>query len=385
MQKIFFIVIFFIFFTVAPNVIEASDVFFIPQSSQYHNSDTFIKDVYIDTDGEHINVVKSEIIFDSNVLEVVDVIKGESIIKLWTEEPTISNEEGLIKFSGGIPNGHKGSGLVFKIIFKAKNEGDCQLNFSQTEIFLNDGKGTKDSANIIESDCNIIEKLESFIKITSGSHLDENKWYNDDYLNLRWDLIENAEYSYLLSKDSLALPDTIANKPEGKSVWMGSMSYRGLEDGIYYFHLRQKLQSEEWSQKITFRAMVDATSPEEFFAQVTEIEGKKYLVFNAEDKTSGIDHYEIAEIKDKGLFRKTKNEIDWKKVSSPYLLEDQELGGLIKIKAVDKAGNEKEYEISSVKKVSTLQRFLPILFLFLILVITWILLKLFRKRNKKQK
>ena len=134
MQKMFFIVIFLIFFTAVPFVSKASDVFFIPQSFQYHNNDTFIKDVYIDTNNEYINVIKSEITFNSNVLEVIDVIKGESIIKLWSEEVSVSNEEGLIKFSGGIPNGYKGSGLIFKIIFKAKKEGNCQLNFSQTEI-----------------------------------------------------------------------------------------------------------------------------------------------------------------------------------------------------------------------------------------------------------
>ncbi|MCK5475333.1 MAG: hypothetical protein KAI71_01985 [Candidatus Pacebacteria bacterium] len=383
MQKIFFIAIFFILFMVAPFVAKASDVFFIPQNLQYHNNDTFIKNVYIDTKDKNINVVRSEITFNPDVLEVIDIIKGESIIKLWTEEPIISNVEGLIKFSGGVPNGYKGSELVLKIIFKTKNEGDCQLDFSQTEIFLNDGKGTKDDVNIIENNCNIIEKQKSFIKIVSNSHPDENKWYNDDHFSLHWDLIKNAEYSYLIGKDSLVVPDTIADKPEGDLVWMGSMSYKGLEDGIYYFHLREKLQNEEYSQKITFRAMIDVTSPEKLFAQVTEIEGKKYLVFRAEDRTSGIDRYKIVETKEKKQFQKIKNEIDWKEVSSPYLLEDQGLGSMIKIKAVDKAGNEKEYEISPVKRTSNSQRFSPILSLFLILTITWIFLKLFRKRNKK--
>lgn len=382
MQKMSFILISFFFFITAPFVARASDVFFIPQSFEYHNNDTFIKDVYLNTDDKYVNVIKSEITFNADVLEVIDVIKGESIIKLWTEEPTISNEEGLIKFSGGIPNGYKGSGLVFKIIFKAKNEGGCQLNFSQTEIFLNDGKGTKDDVDIIENDCNIIEKLESFIKITSGSHPDENKWYHDNHLSLHWDLIKDAQYSYLVSRDPLVVPDTIADKPEGDLVWMGSMSYKGLKDGIYYFHLRQKLQSEKWSQNITFRAMIDTMEPEEFFTQVVDIEGKKYLVFNAEDKTSGIDHYEVMEVKKSGLFEKTKKEIGWRKASGSYLLKDQELGSAIKIKAVDKAGNERIREIAPAEKVFSLQQFLILISLsFLaILIIILIILRLFRKK-----
>ncbi len=380
MQKIFFITISFFCFMAVSFTVQASDVFFIPQNSEHYNNNTLIKDVYLDTNDKYINVIKSKIIFNSDVLEAIDIIKGESIIKLWTENPVISNKEGFVKFSGGIPNGHKGSGLVLKIIFKTKNEGDCKLNFSETKIFLNDGKGERDNVNIIGNNCNIIEELEDFTKITSGSHPDENKWYNNNHLNLRWDLIKDAEYSYLLSRDFSAIPDAIADTPEGDLIWMGSMSYRGLEDGIYYFHLRQKLPNEEWSRKITFRAMIDIERPKELFVQVADIEGKKYLVFNAEDKTSGVDYYEVAEVKENGLLKKTKKEFDWKNASSPYLLEDQELESIFKIKAIDKAGNKKEYEISPAEKVSISPQILAFLLLVIMLIIILVALRLFRKK-----
>lgn len=58
-------------------------------------------------------------------------------------------------------------------------------------------------------------------------------------------------------------------------------------------------------------------------------EGKKFIVFVAQDKQSGIDHYEIRE----GWFG------DWARAESPYLLKDQQLESYTYVRAIDKAGN----------------------------------------------
>lgn len=57
--------------------------------------------------------------------------------------------------------------------------------------------------------------------------------------------------------------------------------------------------------------------------------GKYFLVFFAQDKASGIDHYEVKE----GYFGK------FAAAESPYLLNDQALDKKIYVKAVDKNGN----------------------------------------------
>ncbi|GAI25310.1 unnamed protein product, partial [marine sediment metagenome] len=99
---------------------------------------------------------------------------------------------------------------------------------------------------------------------------------------------------------------------------MGDMRYEELEDGIYYFHLKQKLPGENWSEKITYRAMIDTTPPEASQLKIGKdpsiFEGKYFLSFVAQDKMSGVDYYEVKEGKR-----------DWKRVESPYLLEDQSL------------------------------------------------------------
>lgn len=371
---------------VIPFIGNASVFFFMPQSAEYQRSDTFIKTLYIDTESRKINTIESKINFDEDILEAIDIITEDSVVKFWAKTPTISNENGSIEFTGGIPGGYEGEGVILKIIFKAKKTGSCKLNLSGTKTLLDDGMATEDKISLLDNSYNIVEKSVSFIKIESKSSPDENKWSDNNTFSLHWDLVDGADYSYILSKDSLIEPDEIPDKPEGKLVWMGDMSYKGLEDGIYYFHLKQKLPNENWSPKITIRTMIDATSPEEFMSQTVDIEGKKYLVFFTTDATSGIDHYEVLEISLDWFGNiKSEQETEWKIVKSPYLLEDQSLKSTIKIKAIDKAGNERSSEIVlySKPKISPYQ----IIFLILagIVAVALIVRKLLLGRIKSKR
>lgn len=58
--------------------------------------------------------------------------------------------------------------------------------------------------------------------------------------------------------------------------------------------------------------------------------GKKFLVFVAFDKQSGVDHYEVREEGESNA---------WVVATSPYLLKDQTLSGRISVRAIDVAGN----------------------------------------------
>ena len=55
-----------------------------------------------------------------------------------------------------------------------------------------------------------------------------------------------------------------------------------------------------------------------------------FLVFSGIDKQTGIDYYEVKE-----------GQGNWKRAEFPYVLEDQTLQGIIEVRAVDKAGNER--------------------------------------------
>lgn len=76
----------------------------------------------------------------------------------------------------------------------------------------------------------------------------------------------------------------------------------------------------------------DSIPPEAFIIQVESTRdvfgGRYYVVFSTLDKQSGMDHFELYE---RGA---------WKRITSPYKLYDQSLRD-IRVKAIDKAGNER--------------------------------------------
>lgn len=364
----------FVWFSV-PVIVKAATLFLMPQSEDVYERESFFVEVRVDTEGEEINTANIILKFSNDFLEAIDFNKGSSIFSLWPEEANI--KEGEISFLAGVPGGFLGEGLIGRINFFGKKVGEAQIIFKEdSKILLNDGSGTPAKLNFLEGNYEILEKPKDLPVISSQTHPDQNKWYKSNILLLHWGLVENTEYSYFLSKDSLAVPDETPDKPEGELEWMGAIEYKGLDEGIYYFSLRQKLPGKDWSGKVTFRAMIDTTSPEEFKPEIAEIEGKKYLVFSTTDKISGVDYYEVAIIPPKPLFGPAIR-IKWEKGESPYLLEDKGPISKILIKAVDKAGNEKFSEITPPSK--PFPYYILILALFIAGVIWWIIRRLRKK------
>jgi hypothetical protein len=357
----------------------------MPQSQTVYQEDSFLIEIRLDTEGEEINAIEANLKLPSDLLKITDFSKGGSILTFWPQEPTL--RDNVVSFVGGIPGGFKGEGLILKINFLGKEIGKAEVNFKDdSKVLLNDGKGTPAKLNFLEGNYEIIEKPEKLPKISSRTHPDQNKWYKETTLHLHWDLIEGAEYSFILSKDPLAEPDEIPDKPESKEglAWIGDMEYPNLEDGTYYFHLRQKLPDEDWSPKVTFRAMIDSTPPEDFKPEIgkdpTIFEGKYFLSFATTDKTSGIDHFEILEADRRGFKRGTTRKAEWKRVESPYLLEDQSLQSIIKVKAVDKAGNEKISEI--IPPAKPFPYWIIFVIIVCLVIIYWIIKKYFLKRQQ---
>lgn len=83
----------------------------------------------------------------------------------------------------------------------------------------------------------------------------------------------------------------------------------------------------------------DKNPPQDFTPSILkdkdkQIDGKTVLIFDTQDKETGIDHYEVKE----GYFAK------YKLANSPYQLEQSILYKKIYIKAIDKAKNERIVE-----------------------------------------
>jgi len=130
---------------------------------------------------------------------------------------------------------------------------------------------------------------------------------------------------------------------------------------------------DEWEQV----KRDDTIQPEPFEIEIQKdpsiFKGKYFIIFSTTDKQTGIDHYEIRE----GLRI-------WKKVSSPYLLEDQGLSSIITVKAIDKAGNERIAQLPASRKGIPPELIYLILLIGGILTIGLVLRFLIKKRIKEE-
>lgn len=104
----------------------------------------------------------------------------------------------------------------------------------------------------------------------------------------------------------------------------------------------------------------DSTPPESFTTYLGSdaqlFDGRKYLVFTAVDKSSGVDHYTVAESRAPSflfwLFPPSRHT-----EMSPYAVIDQNLTSTVYVTAVDRAGNERvsvyppEHFLTSYEKI----------------------------------
>lgn len=93
----------------------------------------------------------------------------------------------------------------------------------------------------------------------------------------------------------------------------------------------------------------DIVPPDEFSPIISQtplaFDGKYFVSFLTQDHESGLARYELQEI----LNGKAG---DWKVVVSPYVLENQKGNILVRVKAIDKAGNETIGEATASIKLS---------------------------------
>ncbi len=118
----------------------------------------------------------------------------------------------------------------------------------------------------------------------------------------------------------------------------------------------------------------DTTSPQPFTITLQKsdllFDGEYFIVFSAIDKDSGIDHYEIRE-----------GSSSWVKGDSPYRLKDQSLSVDVRVKAVDKGGNDTIALLPATNpKEFSAATFIPIL-IILFLIFSLILTRKTRKRK----
>lgn len=120
--------------------------FFIsPATGAFKLGKTFSLTVNVSSKAQAMNAASGVIRFPKDKIEVVSISKkNKSIINLWVQEPSFSNEEGKIRFEGIVYNpGFQGaSGKILTVKFKAKASGDATVKLSSGTVLANDGQGT---------------------------------------------------------------------------------------------------------------------------------------------------------------------------------------------------------------------------------------------------
>lgn len=272
-----FIILFLLFLSTSA---EAATLYFEPYESEIHPGDTIALALRIDTEEEEcVNAFDIVLSYGARIIPV-DVSRGSSIVPIWVEDPVIDKDNRTISFAGGIPNGYCG-----------RIAGDPRLT------------------NIIA------EILFQAPPFAIGINTDE----------------QTAQVT--LS------PDTKVYLNDGAGT-LAPLQLLGAS-----FLVEKEPRSEPKDDWLT-RVINDTVPPQEFSVTLETSEsiygGRHFVTFNTTDKQSGIDHYEIMEepIDDFDLFAWGRVDAPWLKGKSPYLLKDQSLNSTIRVKAVDKAGNE---------------------------------------------
>lgn len=328
MKKAFFFVLFSIFYFLFSYQASAAILYSAAANQDVYEGQTFVVDWYLDTEGVPINALDLKLNFSADFLEV-DASPGNSLFSLWIKYPATDNQNGLIELTGGIPNGINHKQIpVFHSVFKALKPGTASISLNpDSQILLNDGKGTAEALKFKNELFNIYPKEFIPSQISSITHPDQNTWYKNRDVAIKFTKKPGEDYSYSFSSNIDIIPDN--QKHEVPEV----LSYPGLPDGIYYFKLNSQVPPSTWKEAGVFRVQIDATPPEKFHPLIasdpTVFSGRPFISFSTVDKTSGISHYKVKV----GLFGRAIE------TQNPYKLPKPLVGDTVEVTAFDRAGN----------------------------------------------
>jgi hypothetical protein len=305
--KIFFLFVsVLIFFSIA-SISFAESLIFAPASGSYTKGSYITVTVLVSSPDKIMNAASGVISFPTDLLSVTSISKSGSIVGFWAQDPSYSNSDGVINFEGVVlPPWYKGSsGKLLTITFKAKASGTANLSFSSGSVLAADGSGTDITSGLGSASFDIssageapvtmqpaeLSGVPSAPAITSDTHPDQTKWYTLSDADFSWMLTKDITgASILIGRNKIASPTVLYDPP------ISSKQVKNLDDGVWYFHAQLR-NDNGWGDIGTYKIQIDTEKPTSF--DIAEIKRSDLtdpsakFTFNAVDKTSGIDHYEV--------------------------------------------------------------------------------------------
>ena len=265
-----------------------------PSSGTFIVNNTFDVSITLNTNGRSVNAVDALITFPADKLQVVSPSLGKSIVGIWATPPTFNNQDGTLRFQGGIPSPgiNTSSGVISTITFRVKSIGTATVNFSDTsKVFLNDGLGTDILTNTSGGIYNLILPPPAGPTVISPTHPDQTTWNTNTTVVLEWTAEAGVTgYSYMLNGEPVDTPDDVS---EGSNT---GVAYKNLQDGIQYFHIKS-IKNGSWGGVTHYAVKIDGTPPVEFKINVspgTRTTSRLPIIeFFTTDQLSGLDHYEL--------------------------------------------------------------------------------------------
>ncbi|MFA6463906.1 MAG: cohesin domain-containing protein [Candidatus Paceibacterota bacterium] len=290
-----------------------------PVTSEIKIGDKITEEIRIDSAGTSFNAAQATIKFPNDVLNVTAINKEGSSFSFWLEEPTFSNTNGTISFTGGTPYGVSGGAVqVLKIEFQAKSSGNGTLSVTNAAITASDGSGTNilsktNDAVVVVVPEGVVPKIPETQFLSQPTQIvripvvveslptkpilkiplyPDSGWYNlASLFTANWNLPADVSgISTLLNKSPSSVPSGIT---EGV---FDSKTFAELQDGTWYLHVRFQ-NNIGWGPTANYKINVDTTPPHGFDISVLEGDQSSNptptLKFKTSDSLSGIKEYQV--------------------------------------------------------------------------------------------
>ena len=297
----------------APFVASADTLYISPGSGSYSAGKTFTVRVYVSSIAQSINAISGVVSYPQDKLQVVSVSKTDSILTLWTEEPSFSNSSGKISFEGVVPNpGYIGSaGSIVTINFKAVGQGSASVKFDSGSVLANDGSGTNILKNVGSAEFTLgsspvpaaievpvaqtVEEADPNTPkapvITSTDFPENKSWYSKTAGSFKWGVDEGITSAKLLLGKIPKSNPTVVYSPA-----IAAKDIDSLEDGVWYLHVQLKNKSG-WGAVAHYAFKVDTTKPDSFTIKEMPVSDstnpRPRFAFSATDGMSGINHFSV--------------------------------------------------------------------------------------------
>lgn len=283
-------------------------------------------ELHIDTGGQTINAADLTLQLDPSIASVTGAERRGSVFDFWVQEPQVSTEQGVVRFTGGTSTGFTGEGLIGQIFWRGVRPGTFTIGLSaDSSVHLHDGRGTALSHVFSRFEFTVVPST-GLPVVYSETHADEDIWYATSVVRLNWVVHEQKAYSYVVTRNPEELPDEVPDTP------IGEIKLSQLDDGIYYFRLREQDATGVWSVAVTRQIKIDTRPPEPFEVRVDQDQalfgGKPFASFVATDVMSGVVSYEVQEGDEVSTL-----------IAPPYLIKGSPKQ--LRVTAIDRAGNQR--------------------------------------------